>query len=208
MIDSGAATHARYGLHHNSTTPTSTWHRATTANSDQPAHQASRAQMRLHDKPQLTTDCIPFYVCEVKQPILSVTRLVEQGFQLTLDDKPKTTAHQRLQQHSGEQKWPVLPTSRNRNIAKRNKAADTQHRTRTDWHDSADHNAYTTRSCRRRMCRRLLAVQHTRRTCQSTQAIQQDAFHTIKNTVSSSSRATRGLQENNNQVQGRRNKYS
>ena len=32
---------------------------------------------------------IPFYVCEVKQPILSVTRLVEQGFQLTLDDNPK-----------------------------------------------------------------------------------------------------------------------
>ena len=32
---------------------------------------------------------IPFYVCEVKQPILSVTRLVEQGFQLTLDDNPR-----------------------------------------------------------------------------------------------------------------------
>ena len=32
---------------------------------------------------------IPFCVCEVKQPILSVTRLVEQGFQLTLDDNPK-----------------------------------------------------------------------------------------------------------------------
>ena len=32
---------------------------------------------------------IPFYVCEVKQPILSATRLAEQGFQLTLDDNPR-----------------------------------------------------------------------------------------------------------------------
>ena len=29
---------------------------------------------------------IPFYVCEVKQPVLSVTRLVEQ---LPLDDNPR-----------------------------------------------------------------------------------------------------------------------
>ena len=35
---------------------------------------------------------IPFYVCEVKQPILSVTRLVEQGFQLTLDDSQDYSA--------------------------------------------------------------------------------------------------------------------
>ena len=32
---------------------------------------------------------IPFYVCEVKQPILSVTGLVEQGFQVTLNDNPR-----------------------------------------------------------------------------------------------------------------------
>ena len=32
---------------------------------------------------------IPFYACEVKQPILSVTGLVEQGFQFTLGDNPK-----------------------------------------------------------------------------------------------------------------------
>ena len=32
---------------------------------------------------------IPFYICEVKQLILSVTRLVEQGCQLTLDDNPR-----------------------------------------------------------------------------------------------------------------------
>ena len=37
------------------------------------------------------------------------------------------------------------------------------------------------------------------------QSIQEDTFHTIKNTASSSSRTTRGLQENNNQT-GRHNK--
>ena len=31
---------------------------------------------------------IPFYVCDVKQPILSVTRLVQQGFKITLDEQP------------------------------------------------------------------------------------------------------------------------
>ena len=102
----------------------------------------------------------PFFVCEVKQSTLSVTRLVEQGFQLTLDDNPRLhTAHQRIQQRTGEQKWPVLPTSRNRSIAKRNKATDTQRSSRTNWQDSADRNIDTTRSCRYRICRRLLAVQ-------------------------------------------------
>ena len=123
---------------------------------------------------------IPFYVCEVKQPILSVTRLVEQGFQLTLDDNP------RLQHIKG-----FNSTLENRNglfflqaeIATLPKGTKRQtHRTRTDWHDSTDHN-YTTRSCRYRIRRRLLAVQHNRRTCQSTQATHEDTLHTIKNTV-------------------------
>ena len=42
--------------------------------------------MTNHSGQQIVT---PFYVCEVKQPTLSVTRLVEQGFQLTLDDNPR-----------------------------------------------------------------------------------------------------------------------
>ena len=88
---------------------------------------------------------IPFYVCEVKQPILSATRLVEQGFQLTLDGG-----------------------SRDDNIAKGSKATSTQHRTRTDWHDSTDRNAHTTRSFGHRICRRRLAVQNKMRTCQRT----------------------------------------
>ena len=44
------------------------------------------ACMTNHSGPQIV---IPFYVCDVRQPILSVTRLVEQGFQLTLDDNPR-----------------------------------------------------------------------------------------------------------------------
>ena len=47
-----------------------------------------------------------------------------------------------------------------------------------------------TRLCRYRICRRFLAIQHKRRTCQSTQAIQKDTLHTIKNTVSSPRRTS------------------
>ena len=31
---------------------------------------------------------IPFYVCDVAQPILSATRLAEQGFEITLSEQP------------------------------------------------------------------------------------------------------------------------
>ena len=34
---------------------------------------------------------IPFYVCNVHQPILSVTRLAEQGFELQFNDTPSIT---------------------------------------------------------------------------------------------------------------------
>ena len=40
------------------------------------------------------------------------------------------------------------------------------HRTRTNWHDNTGHNTDTTTSCRYRICRRQLAVQHNRRACQ------------------------------------------
>ena len=46
----------------------------------------------------------PFYVCEVKQPILSVARLVEQGFQLTLDDNPRLQRTKGLNSTFGEQR--------------------------------------------------------------------------------------------------------
>ena len=106
---------------------------------------------------------IPFYVCEVKQPILSVTRLVEQGFQLTLDDNPRLQHIKGFNSTLENREWPVLPTSRNHNTCQKEQSYRyTTQTARTDWHDSTDHNAYTTRSCRHRLCRRLLAVQHTR----------------------------------------------
>ena len=91
MIDSGAATHvcplwfaSQFPLH-------------------KPVH-GTGPQLRTVTNQQIKLDgyrwvcvtnhsrqqvVIPFYVCDVKQPILSVTRLVEQGFQLTLDDNAR-----------------------------------------------------------------------------------------------------------------------
>ena len=37
---------------------------------------------------------VPFYVCDVKQPIMSVTKLTEQGFNIQLKDTP-TMSHGR-----------------------------------------------------------------------------------------------------------------
>ena len=148
MIDSGAATHvcplwfaSQFPLHQpaHGTGP----QLQTVTNQRIKLHGYRWVCVTNHSGQQIV---IPFYVCEVKQPILSVTRLVEQGFQLTLDDNP------RLQHIKG-----FNSTLENRNglfflqaeitiLPKRNKATDTQHRTRTDWHDSTDHNAYTTRS--------------------------------------------------------------
>ena len=48
--------------------------------------------MTNHSGQQIVISC---YVCKVKQPVLSVARLVEQGFQPTLDDNP------RLQRNKG-----------------------------------------------------------------------------------------------------------
>ena len=166
-----------------STTPTRTWHGTTTqtvTNQHINLFGYRWVCVTNHSGQQIV---IPFYVCEVKQPILSGTRLVEQGFQLTLDDNPSLQRSKGFNSALDNRNGLFFPQARN-------KATDTQRRTRTDWRDSADHNAHTTRSCRYWTRRRLLAVQHTRRTCQSTQAIQEDTFHTIKNTVSSPSRAT------------------
>jgi hypothetical protein len=40
---------------------------------------------------------IPFYVCDVSQPILSVTRLAEQGFNITLSEHPTVTNNNGLE---------------------------------------------------------------------------------------------------------------
>ncbi len=46
--------------------------------------------MDLHDQQQRSSNTIviPFYVCDVAQPILSATRLAEQGFEIVLSEQP------------------------------------------------------------------------------------------------------------------------
>ena len=123
MIDSGAATHvcplwfaSQIPLHQlaHGTGP----QLRTVTNQHIKLHGYRWVCVTNHSGQQIV---IPFYVCEVKQPILSVTRL-------TLDDNP------RLQRIKG---FNSTLENRNHNIAKINKATGTQHRTRTDWHDSS-----------------------------------------------------------------------
>ena len=91
MIDSGAATHvcplwfaSQFPLQQlaHGTGPKL----RTVTNQHTKLHGNRWVCMTNHSGQQIV---IPFYVCEVKQPTLSVTRLVEQGFQLTLDDNPR-----------------------------------------------------------------------------------------------------------------------
>ena len=78
--------HAHHGLHYNS--HYTNWNGTgpqfrTVTNQHIKLYGYRRVCMTHHSGQQVV---IPFYVCEVKQPILSVTRLVEQG---TLDDNPR-----------------------------------------------------------------------------------------------------------------------
>ena len=90
MIDSGAATHvcplwfaSQFPLHQlaHGTGP----QLRTVTNQHIKLHGYRWVCMTNNSRQQIV---IPFYVCDVKQPILSVTRLVEQGFQHTLHDNP------------------------------------------------------------------------------------------------------------------------
>ena len=40
-----------------------------------------------------STLVVPFYVCDVTQPIMSVTRLAEQGFNTTLNEETQAITH-------------------------------------------------------------------------------------------------------------------
>ena len=57
---------------------------------------------------------IPFYVCDVSQPILSVNRLAEQGFNITFSDQPTITNSNgfeaKLKQEDGLYFLPVTTT--------------------------------------------------------------------------------------------------
>ena len=160
MIDSGAATHVcppwfapHFPLHQleHGTGP----QLRTVTNQHIELYGHRWVCMTSHSGQQIV---IPFYVCEVKQPILSVTRLVEKGFQLTLDDNPKLHHikgfNSTLESRNGlfflQAEITALPKGTKLQIHN------------TDQGQITDHNIDTTRSCRHRLCRRLLAVQCTR----------------------------------------------
>ena len=111
--------------------------RTTTQNSDQPTPQASQAQMGLRDTLQWTTDCQTFASHEVKLPVPSVAKLVEQE-QLTLDDNPRLQRSKGFNRHWRTEMACSAYTSRGRHTAKRNKATETQHAARVDHHGTAD----------------------------------------------------------------------
>ena len=90
MIDSGVATHvcplwfaSQFSLHQlaHGTGP----QLRTVTNQHIKLHGYRWVCVTNHSGQQIV---MPFYVCEVKQQILAVTRLAEQGLQLTLDDNP------------------------------------------------------------------------------------------------------------------------
>ena len=125
---------------------------------------------------------IPFYVCEVKQPILSVTRLVEQGFQLTLNDNP------RLQRIKG-----FNSTLENRNglFFLQAEITTLPKGTKLQIHSAEQGQigmiAPTTTLTPQGPADTGYAGDYWQF---NTKAIQEDTFHTINNTVSSPSRAT------------------
>ena len=93
MIDSGAATHV-----------CPIWFASTTQTYDLPDHERPNLRTATEDPIEvygykwvyMTNESnqqivIPFYVCSVSQPILSVTRLAEQGFTIHLSEHPTIT---------------------------------------------------------------------------------------------------------------------
>ena len=93
MIDSGAATHV-----------CPIWFASTTQTYDIPEHERPNLRTATEDPitvygykwVYMTNESnqqivIPFYVCSVSQPILSVTRLTEQGFSIHLSEQPTIT---------------------------------------------------------------------------------------------------------------------
>ena len=90
MVDSGAVTHVcppwfstETTLHelHQPETPN-----LRTATDDAIKVYGYKWVYMINNKNQAIV--IPFYICDVAQPILSATRLAEQGFEITLSEQP------------------------------------------------------------------------------------------------------------------------
>ena len=94
MIDSGAATHV-CPTWFAPDTPLYTLEQGQgpqlrTATEDIPVHGYKWAFMKTRNSSTLV---VPFYVCDMKQPIMSVTRLAEQGFNTTLSEEAPALTH-------------------------------------------------------------------------------------------------------------------
>jgi hypothetical protein len=99
MIDSGAATHVcpvwfaaqqpACNLH-----PTQTPQLRTATEDAINVYGYKWVYMKTEQQQPMV---IPFYVCDVSQPILSVTRLAEQGFNITLSEHPTVTNNNGLE---------------------------------------------------------------------------------------------------------------
>ena len=76
---------------------TTTWTRTKATDEDIPVHGYKWVFMHNINKQTLA---VPFYACDVTQPIMSVKRLAEQGFNTQLSDTP-TIAHRKLKQCKG-----------------------------------------------------------------------------------------------------------
>ena len=92
MIDSGAATHVcppwfadNYPIH--KLAPEQGPQLRTVTNKEIQLHGVRWVYMQCQGQPIV----IPFYVCDVHDPILSVTRLAEQGFDIRFNDVPTMT---------------------------------------------------------------------------------------------------------------------
>ena len=53
---------------------------------------------------------VPFFVCDVKQPIMSVTRLAEQGFNIQLNESASVTHPKGFNARLKQTRWPLLPS--------------------------------------------------------------------------------------------------
>ena len=113
MIDSGAATHVcptwfapdtpLYPLQHGQGPRL-----RTATDEDIPVHGYKWVYMHNTNK---QTIVVPFYVCDVTQPIMSVTRLAEQGFNTQLNETPTITHTQGIQLSTQTTRRPILLAS-------------------------------------------------------------------------------------------------
>ena len=95
MIDSSAATHV-CPTWFAPDTPLYTLEQGqrpqlrTATDEDIPVHGYKWVFMKTRNNSTLV---VPFYVCDVTQPIMSVTRLAEQGFNTTLNEETPAITH-------------------------------------------------------------------------------------------------------------------